>query len=168
MSKSRLLSGKIKKKKGAQLSANRYNYLDVSEAEPDLGLPTNNNSVLLSNTDGSRRWAAIPGSITLYQSGTLTVYTGTMRWYAPYNLNVNSILPRVASGADQSILISIKKNGTSVVSLTITANNTSGTAYTGGIGMVIGDYLTVDVTQTGSSSQPGSDLYVQFSYTQSS
>jgi hypothetical protein len=168
MSKSRLLSGKIKKKKGAQLTADRYNYLDVSQAEPDLGLPSSNNAVLLSNTDGSRRWASIPGSINLYQAGTLQTYTGTIRWYAPYNLSVSSILPRVVASADQSIIVVVKKNGISAVTLTILANATTTTAYTSGLGLAFGDYITVDVTQAGSSSQPGSDLYVQFSYSQSS
>ena len=168
MSKSRLLSGKIKKKTGTQLTADRYDYLDVSQAEPDLGLPSANNAVLLSNTDGARRWASIPGSINLDQSGTLQIYTGTIRWYAPYNLNISSILPRVVTGGDQSIIIVIKKNGVSAVTLTILSNATSTTAYTSGLGLAFGDYVTVDVTQTGSSSQPGSDLYVQFSYSQSS
>ena len=110
MSKSRLLSGKIKKKTGANLTSDRYNYLDVSQAEPDLGLPSSNNSVLLSNTDGARRWASIPGTMNLWQSGTLIVYTGTMRWYAPYNLTISSILPRVVTSADQSIIILIYMN----------------------------------------------------------
>jgi hypothetical protein len=168
MSKSRLLSGKIKKKKGSQLTTDRYNYLDVSQAEPDLGLPSSNNAVLLSNTDGSRRWASIPGSINLYQAGTLQTYTGTIRWYAPYNLSISSILPRVVASADQSIIVVVKKNGISAVTLTILANATTTTAYTSGLGLAFGDYITVDVTQAGSSSQPGSDLYVQFSYSQSS
>lgn len=168
MSKSRLLSGKIKKKRGTQLTADRYNYLDVSQAEPDLGLPSANSAILLSNTDGTRRWASIPGTINLYQAGTLQIYTGTMRWYAPYNLNISSILPRVVTAADQSIIMSIKKNGVSAVTLTILANANTTSAYTSGLGLAFGDYLTIDVTQAGSSSQPGSDLYVQFSYSQTS
>lgn len=168
MSKSRLLSGKIKKKTGTALTASRYNYLDVSETEPDLGIPTNNNSVLLSNTDGSRRWAAIPGVINLYQAGTLQVYTGTMRWYAPYSLSIPNITPRVVSSADQTIIITVKKNGASAATLTILANSFIGAAYTSGLSLAYGDYLTVDLTQSGTTSQPGSDLYVQFSYSQSS
>jgi hypothetical protein len=168
MSKSRLLSGRIKKKKGAALSSNRFSYLDLSEAEPDLGLPGSNNSVLLGNTDGARRWASIPGVINLWQSGTLQTYTGTMRWYAPYNLSVSSILPRVVANADQSIIIVVKKNGNSAVTLTIPSNAYTIAAYTGGLSLAYGDYLTIDITQVGSSTQPGSDLYVQFSYSQSS
>jgi hypothetical protein len=168
MSKSRLLSGRIKKKTGSSLSSTRYVYLDLSEAEPDLGLPTTNSSVLLGNIDGSRRWASMPGVINLWQSGTLQTYTGTMRWYAPYNLGVTSILPRVVASADQSVIIVVKKNGNSAVTLTIPANAYSIAAYTGGLSLAYGDYLTIDLTQVGSSTQPGSDLYVQFSYSQTS
>lgn len=168
MSKSRLLSGRIKKKTGTSLSSNRFSYLDLSEAEPDLGLPVTNNSVLLGNTDGARRWASIPGVINLYQAGTLQTYTGTMRWYAPYNLSISSILPRVVASADQSIIILIKKNGNTAVTLTILANTYTISAYTSGLSLAFGDYLTIDLTQVGSSTQPGSDLYVQFSYSQTS
>ena len=168
MSKSRLLSGRIKKKIGTELSEIRHDYLDLSEAEPDLGFPDNNNSVLLSNTDGTRRWAAIPGVINLFQAGTLQAYTGTIRWYAPYNLSIPSILPRVVSTADQTIIITVKKNGSSAATLTILANTNIGAAYTSGLSLAYGDYLTVDLTQSGTSSQPGSDLYVQFSYSQTS
>jgi hypothetical protein len=59
MSKSRLFSGKIKKLSGGQLSVDRYAYLDVSQAEPDLGLPPVDNSVLIGDLDGSRTWTDI-------------------------------------------------------------------------------------------------------------
>jgi hypothetical protein len=59
MSKSRLFSGKIKKLSGGQLSADRYDYLDISQAEPDLGLPAVDNSVLIGDLDGSRTWTDI-------------------------------------------------------------------------------------------------------------
>ena len=59
MSKNRLLSGKKKKLTGADLSAERYDYLDISNAEPDLGLPTVDNSILKGDLDGSRTWIDI-------------------------------------------------------------------------------------------------------------
>ena len=59
MSKNRLLSGKKKKLTGADLSAERYDYLDVSNAEPDLGLPPVDNSILIGDLDGSRTWIDI-------------------------------------------------------------------------------------------------------------
>ena len=59
MSKSRLVSGRAKKKLGTELNSNRYDYLDVSNAEPDLGLPPVDNSVLIGDLDGSRTWTDI-------------------------------------------------------------------------------------------------------------
>ena len=59
MSKSRLTSGKIKKITGPQLSEDRYEFLDLANAEPDLGLPTINESILVGDTDGTRTWVNI-------------------------------------------------------------------------------------------------------------
>ena len=59
MSKTRLLSGKIKKKSGVKLDGTRYEYLDVSQAEPDLGLPSTTGSVLISLTTGTRIWSPL-------------------------------------------------------------------------------------------------------------
>jgi hypothetical protein len=59
MSKSRLVSGRAKKKLGTELSSDRYDYLDVSNAEPDLGTPPVDNSVLIGDLDGSRTWTDI-------------------------------------------------------------------------------------------------------------
>jgi hypothetical protein len=65
MSKSRLLSGRVKKVTGDLLNVNRYRYLDLSNAEPDLGVPAANRQVLLGNTTGTRYWSSTLTSITL-------------------------------------------------------------------------------------------------------
>ena len=58
MSKSRLFSGKIKKLGSTKLTADRYEYLDTSQAEPDLGSPNLNGSVLTgSTTTNVRTWS---------------------------------------------------------------------------------------------------------------
>jgi hypothetical protein len=60
MSKSRLFSGKIKKLSGGNLTVDRYEYLDASQAEPDLGLPSLKGSVLTGSTSTSvRTWSNI-------------------------------------------------------------------------------------------------------------
>ena len=60
MSKSRLFSGKIKKLGSTKLTADRYEYLDTSQAEPDLGPPNLNGSVLTgSTTTNIRNWSDI-------------------------------------------------------------------------------------------------------------
>ena len=72
MSKSRLVSGKQKKKSGASLDQDRYDYLDVSNAEPDLGLPQVDSSVLIGDIDGTRTWT----DITTY-ANDFRGYTGS-------------------------------------------------------------------------------------------
>ena len=60
MSKSRLFSGKIKKLYGNKLTVDRYDYLDSSQAEPDLGLPSVNGSILIGSTSSNvRQWSPI-------------------------------------------------------------------------------------------------------------
>jgi hypothetical protein len=55
--KSRLLSGKVKKLTGTRLDGTRYEYLALGQAEPDLGAPTNDGSILISLTTGTRIWS---------------------------------------------------------------------------------------------------------------
>jgi hypothetical protein len=71
MSKSRLFSGKIKKLSGDKLTVDRYEYLDVSQAEPDLGLPAFNNAVLIGEINGQRFWSNTLTNLTISAS-TLT------------------------------------------------------------------------------------------------
>lgn len=53
---SRLISSKVKKVPSSQVSEDRYNFLQLSEAEPDLGVPAGNGYLLISQTDGTRSW----------------------------------------------------------------------------------------------------------------
>jgi hypothetical protein len=71
MTKSRLFSGKIKKVSGEQLSADRYKYLDLSNAEPDLGVPNIDGQVLVSTNTGTRYWANTLTNITLVDSNVV-------------------------------------------------------------------------------------------------
>lgn len=67
------LSGKVKKTPSTEVGADRYNFLKLSEAEPDLGVPSTANSVILSGTDGTRSWAALPSEITVDVNGDLQI-----------------------------------------------------------------------------------------------
>jgi hypothetical protein len=66
--KSRLLSGKVKKLTGTRLDGTRYEYLALGQAEPDLGAPTTDGSVLISLTTGTRIWSNILVVSTLTSS----------------------------------------------------------------------------------------------------
>jgi hypothetical protein len=60
-----------------------------------------------------------PGVVNLYQTGNLILTDGVVRWYAPYDLNVESIIPRIVVAADQEIRIDIKVDNTTQQTLTI-------------------------------------------------
>jgi hypothetical protein len=56
------------------------------------------------------------------------------------------------------------KNDVTALSTSIPAGTAQGTSYTSGILVAAGDYLTVNITQAGSASTPGTDLYLQLQY----
>jgi hypothetical protein len=94
------------------------------------------------------------------------VYTGLTRWYAPIAVNIIKIIPRLVTAADADVVMNILKNGATATTLTITAGQTTGSPFTGLIAMAAGDYITINITQVGSTSAPGRDLYVQIQYAQ--
>jgi hypothetical protein len=52
----KLISGRVAKVPSANVSADRYEFIDLSETEPDLGLPTQSGWVLSSDVTGNRAW----------------------------------------------------------------------------------------------------------------
>ena len=58
----KLISGRVKKIPSANVSASRYDFIKLSETEPDLGLPAANGYVLSGNVDGTRRWV-LPAAV---------------------------------------------------------------------------------------------------------
>ena len=108
--------------------------------------------------------SAGPTFVNLLTAGVLYVFDGTKRWYAPYNLTISSIKPRLAIVADRNVIFIVKKNGISVATITIPSGQTTTTAYTTPIAMNEGDYITTSITQVGTSSFPGTDLYIQLKH----
>lgn len=51
-----LFSGRVKKTPSTQVSPDRYSWLKLSEAEPDLGVPLVSGALLISTTTGTRSW----------------------------------------------------------------------------------------------------------------
>lgn len=64
--KLKLLSGRVKKVPSTEADSNRYNWLNLQNAEPDLGVPTSNGSFFVSTVDGTRSWT---DTITLTNDG---------------------------------------------------------------------------------------------------
>ena len=102
--------------------------------------------------------------VSLKQSNTLTVTTGTKRWYAPKGITISKIIARVDTApAGAAINITVNKNGSSAATLTIADAGIKIINSSPNITMVEDDYLTVDITQIGSTTA-GSDLTVIFTY----
>ncbi len=81
--KPRLLSGRVKKVTGERLDGSRYEYIGLAQAEPDLGQPAENGSVLLSLTTGTRYWSSalkIIDDVVRLESGIVSnsTYTGAL------------------------------------------------------------------------------------------
>ena len=102
-------------------------------------------------------------SVFLYQDGSLTLKTGTIRWYATDPLIIYKIIGRLASSADSYVSVDTRLNGVTTSTLTILANTVK-TEINVNISMVVDDYLNVDVSHIGSVSQPGVGLSVEYKY----
>jgi len=106
-------------------------------------------------------------STSIYQQGDLAVHTGTARWYAPANLTVVDVIPKLGTAADAGVTLEIHKNGTKVSDIAIATGDltvvVSGSNKTWA--MNDGDYLTMDVTAIGTTAK-GKDLVVQIKYRQ--
>lgn len=100
-------------------------------------------------------------------SGTLSVTTGTSRWYSPTTLTISNVIVSVGTApTGASVLVDVNKNGSTIFSTqanrpTITATNFADTSsIPDTVALAQGDYLTVDIDQVGST-VAGADLVVQ-------
>lgn len=105
MAKFGLLSGRVKVKSGADLQSDRYQFLGLDNAEPNLGLPASNDSFAASNTDGTRRFIA-PGTGLTVSGNTVNVNESTLvidssAYVATANTNTN--LAQVLSAIDAEL-----------------------------------------------------------------
>ena len=120
MSNSRMKSGKVRKISPTAVSADRYNFIQLSETEPDLGVPAQSGSVLVSTTAGVRSWTT---SLTI---PTLTVNELQTDGISISDNNItttrsNDNLVLSASGSGQ-IVIQGTLAATSIVATSIVTN----------------------------------------------
>ena len=67
------LSGKVAKTPSTEADPDRYDFLDLANAEPDLGVPTMDNAISASNTTGDRVWVNLSSDFEVDPSGNLIV-----------------------------------------------------------------------------------------------
>jgi hypothetical protein len=100
---------------------------------------------------------------TMDYTGTFVTFTGTKRWWINGDYTISKLLTFVTTTATgANINLRINKNGSSADTISITANANSA-IKTSNISVVQGDYITVDVTQVGST-RAGADLSLIFEY----
>tara|TARA_B100001778_G_scaffold66405_1_gene52170 strand:- start:7752 stop:8414 length:663 start_codon:yes stop_codon:yes gene_type:complete len=119
---------------------------------------------------GSNIENAIVKNIVLNQFESLETFTGTDRWYAPKNLNIQKITARLGTVADGTVTVAVRaRDVTASSTATTTINISAGQSKTTSnvsIDLDVDDFLTVDITAVGSASAPGSNLNVIFEYTE--
>ncbi len=72
-----LLSNRVEKTPSTEVSADRYEFLTLSEAEPDLGVPSSNSYILASSTTGTRSWINPATSLTSPGSDKQVVFNNS-------------------------------------------------------------------------------------------
>jgi hypothetical protein len=93
MSNTRLLTGKVKKVYGDRLTVDRYNNLSLSQAEPDLGPPSVDGSILIGSTSSNvRTWSEM---VTVGTTGTVTIFSTASDKFS-YNTNALQVLGGVS------------------------------------------------------------------------
>ena len=127
MNKARLISGKVKKSTGLDLDPNRYTFLDLSNAEPDLGLPEVDGYGVISNRDGTRSWGSVGGD-----TGAFSFTGSTMTTSDSSDIR---IVQNVVAESDLTVENTLRANDfvitgdTILANLSVTGNTTlSGTA----------------------------------------
>lgn len=94
--------------------------------------------------------------------GRLTKNIGRKRWYAPSTLTIIEIRGYLVKSTNALTKVAVRKNDTVSKEINFLANTTyTNSNSTNEIAMVQGDYLTVDLLQTGIGAE---DLYMQFIY----
>jgi hypothetical protein len=148
---------------GVDLPVNsRVNGKKIAEDVSEL---TDSGNLLSRGTSDYRDLTNKPvKTVTLYQDGTLQVTTGTVRWYNPNPLEIDRVIVRLASAADQTVTVVIKKSNTTFRTIEVSANSTKVVVNNLNLEMVDDDFLTVDVTTVGNTAK-GSGLSVEFFYT---
>jgi hypothetical protein len=75
------VSGKVKKTPPSQVSPERYDFIELAETEPDLGVPSSDGYVLVSAADGTRSWVSPAGIGSSGLNTTDDLTEGTQHLY---------------------------------------------------------------------------------------
>lgn len=138
----------------------------------DVALSTALSSQTLGYNATTKKWEnkTVSQLATFNQAGALTVQTGTGRFSFPVGATILGVSATVGTApSGSSLIVDVLKNGSTI--FTTTANRPTIASGTTSVGETVpdvtsvnaNDYLTVSITQVGSSTA-GSDLTVQVRY----
>jgi hypothetical protein len=85
----KLISGRVPKIPSANVRADRYDFIELSETEPDLGLPSQLGQVFTSDLSGFRRWTKLDTANVIESPGNL-YYTDNRVVANIANLSINA------------------------------------------------------------------------------
>ena len=106
-------------------------------------------------------------SVVWSRTGVAAVVGGAVRWYNPRATSLTVLTARASvntAPTGASLIVTLVKNGaTTIATLTITAGSYTSGLQTVNAALADGDYLTVNITQVGST-VAGSDLTVQITH----
>ena len=150
MSNSRLLTGKVKKVYGDRLTVDRYNNLSLSQAEPDLGLPPVNGSILIGSTSSNvRTWSNM---VTVSTAGVVTIFSTASDRFS-YNTNALRIQGGAVVGGNLHVGGTAYLNGAEILTTSSGLSSVLGDS-------VINQILKVNTTTNATSTTTGA-LQVQ-------
>lgn len=116
------LSGKVRKTSPADVADNRYKFLKLEEAEPDLGVAPANNSIATSNTSGSRYWSTLGAGLSIANTAIFVAETTVPVNTSLFTNSTGTTLSTVLKDLDTAI-----SNNTTAIDNAITSVATDDT-----------------------------------------
>jgi len=107
MSRNRLglISGRVKVVDPTNVSSDRFNFLSLDQAEPNLGVPDSNNSLLGSDTSGTREFFDLDQGLSVTGSNEIFVDETTVPIdTSQINFSSSTVLSNVLADFDQSLI----------------------------------------------------------------
>ena len=125
------LSGKVKKTPPTNVATNRYKFLKLEDAEPDLGIAPVNNSLLTSNTSGSRYWSTLGSGLSIADTAIFVAETTVPIDTTLFLNSTSTTLSTVLKDLDIAIAENTSVTDNAIISVitddTLTGNGKSAT-----------------------------------------
>jgi hypothetical protein len=83
----RLLSNRVKKNPSTDVDPGRYEFLNLENAEPDFGIPTEDNGVPASDVQGNRKWLVWDDGIVIESDDKISVDATVLRTFGDQSID---------------------------------------------------------------------------------